>query len=101
MSFTCFSIDELEQSGWSCSYRRNGSMKLALSEPELEQVIQSTSLLIEDGWEVQIVRRNDLPVRLQNAYFGGAYYPANGEFHPANFVTGSCIAGTASRSSIP
>ncbi|HWZ18822.1 MAG TPA: FAD-binding oxidoreductase [Ktedonobacteraceae bacterium] len=81
-------IDELEQSGWSCSYRRNGSMKLALSEPELEQVIQSTSLLIEDGWEVQIVPRNDLPVRLQKAYFGGVYYPANGEFHPAKFVTG-------------
>ena len=84
-------IDELEQSGWSCSYRRNGSMKLALSEPELEQVIQSASLLIEDGWEVQIVPRNDLPVLLQNAYFGGAYYPANGEFHPAKFVTGLAL----------
>ena len=84
-------IDELEQSGWSCSYRRNGSMKLALSEPELEQVIQSASLLIEDGWKVQIVPRNDLPVRLQNAYFGGAYYPANGEFHPAKFVTGLAL----------
>ena len=84
-------IDELEQSGWSCSYRRNGSMKLALSEPELEQVIQSASLLIEDGWEVQIVRRNDLPARLQNAYFGGTYYPANGEFHPAKFVMGLAL----------
>ena len=84
-------IDELEQSGWSCSYRRNGSMKLALSEPELEQVTQSTSLLIEDGWEVQIVQRNDLPVRLKNTYFGGAYYPANGEFHPAKFVTGLAL----------
>ncbi len=84
-------IDELEQSGWSCSYRRNGSMKLALSEAELEQVIQSASLLIEDGWEVQIVPRNDLPVRLQNAYFGGTYYPANGEFHPAKFVMGLAL----------
>ncbi len=81
-------IEELEQIGWSCSYRRNGSIKLALSELELEQVNQSVSLLIEDGWEVQIVPRNDLPLRLQNAYFGGAYYPANGEFHPAKFVTG-------------
>ncbi len=84
-------IDELEQSGWSCSYRRKGSMKLALSEAELEQVIQSASLLIEDGWEVQIVRRNDLPARLQNAYFGGTYYPANGEFHPAKFVMGLAL----------
>jgi glycine/D-amino acid oxidase-like deaminating enzyme len=84
-------IDEMEQSGWSCSYHRNGSMKLALNEPELEQVIQSASLLIEDGWEVQIVNRNDLPLRLRNTYFGGAYYPANGEFHPARFVTGLAL----------
>ncbi|MGZ3622479.1 MAG: NAD(P)/FAD-dependent oxidoreductase [Ktedonobacteraceae bacterium] len=84
-------IDELEQSGWSCSYCRNGSMKLALSEAELEQVIQSASLLIEDGWKVQIVPRNDLPTRLQNAYFGGTYYPANGEFHPAKFVMGLAL----------
>ena len=84
-------IDELEQSGWSCSYRRNGSMKLALNEPELEQVIESASLLNEDGWEVQVVHRNDLPMRLRNAYFGGAYYPANGEFHPVRFVTGLAL----------
>jgi gamma-glutamylputrescine oxidase len=81
-------VDELEQGGWSCSYRRNGSLKLALNEPEFEQVIQSASLLNEDGWQVQLVNRNDLPMRLRNAYFGGAYYPANGEFHPARFVTG-------------
>ena len=81
-------IDELEQSGWSCSYRRNGSLKLALNEPELEQVMQSSSLLNEDGWEVQILYRDDLPIRLRNAYIGGAYCPANGEFHPARFVTG-------------
>ena len=81
-------IDELEVSSWSCSYRRKGSLKLALSEPELEQVIESASLLIEDGWEVQIVHRNELPMRLRDTYFGGAYYPANGEFNPARFVTG-------------
>jgi gamma-glutamylputrescine oxidase len=81
-------IDEMKQSGWSCSYRCRGSLKLALNEPELEQVIQSASLLNEDGWEVQIVHKNDLPLRLRNTYFGGTYYPANGEFHPAKFVTG-------------
>ena len=42
-------IDEIEQSGWSCYYRRNGSMKLALNELELEQVIESASLFNEDG----------------------------------------------------
>jgi glycine/D-amino acid oxidase-like deaminating enzyme len=81
-------VDELEQSGWSCSYRRNGSLKLALNEQEFEQVIKSASLLNDDGWEVRIVNRNDLPIRLRNAYFGGAFYPANGEFHPTRFVIG-------------
>ena len=81
-------IEELEQSGWPCAYRRNGSMKLALNESELEQVIQSASLLNEDGWGVQVVQRNDLPMRLRNTYFGGTYYLANSEFQPAKFVTG-------------
>ncbi len=81
-------IDEMEQSGWSCSYRRNGSLKLALNESELEQVMQSTSLLNEDGWEVQVLDRDDLPILLRNTYIGGAYYPGNAEFHPARFVTG-------------
>jgi gamma-glutamylputrescine oxidase len=84
-------IDELEQSGWPCLYRRNGSLKLALNEPEFEQIIESASLLNDDGWEVKVVQRDDLPVRLRNAYYGGAYYPANGEFHPAKFVTGLAL----------
>ena len=81
-------IDELEQHGWLCSYRRNGSLKLAINESELDQILQSASLLNEDGWEVQVVERNDLPLRLRNTYLGGTYYPANAEFHPAMFVTG-------------
>jgi gamma-glutamylputrescine oxidase len=84
-------IEELEQRGWPCAYRRNGSLKLAAKESELEQIIESASLLNEDGWEVKVVQRNDLPVRLRNAYFGGAFYPANGELHPARFVTGLAL----------
>src|SRR5713101_439204 len=84
-------IEELEQLGWPCAYRRNGSLKLAATESELEQIIESASLLNEDGWEVKVVQRNGLPVRLRNVYFGGAYYPANGEFHPAKFVTGLAL----------
>jgi gamma-glutamylputrescine oxidase len=84
-------IEELEQSCWPCGYRRNGSLKLAAKESELEQIIESAALLNEDGWEVKVVQRNDLPMRLRNAYFGGAYYPANGEFHPAKFVMGLAL----------
>ncbi len=81
-------IEELEQSGWPCAYRRNGTLKLAAKEAELEQIIESVSLLNEDGWEAKLVQRNELSVQLRKAYFGGAYYPANGELHPARFVTG-------------
>jgi glycine/D-amino acid oxidase-like deaminating enzyme len=81
-------IDELEQSGWSCSYRRSGTLKLALNEQELEQIMQSATLLNEDGWEVQTVDRDQLPTRIKDTYLGGTYYAANGEFHPARFVTG-------------
>jgi glycine/D-amino acid oxidase-like deaminating enzyme len=84
-------IDELELSGWPCSYRCNGSLKLALNESEFEQITQSASLLNEDGWEVKIVQRSELPVRLRNAYFGGSYFPANAEFQPARFVTGLAL----------
>lgn len=84
-------IEELEQHGWSCGYRRNGSLKLAAKESELETIIESASLLNEDGRAVQVVLRNDLPSRLRNAYFGGAFYPANGELHPARFVTGLAL----------
>jgi glycine/D-amino acid oxidase-like deaminating enzyme len=81
-------IEEMEQNGWTCSYRRNGSLKLAFNETEFEQVMQSFSLLNEDGWEVQLIDRNELPARLRDTYFGGTYYPANGEVDPARFVTG-------------
>ncbi len=84
-------IEELEQSGWSCAYRRNGSFKLAAKESELEQIIESALLLNDDGWEAKVVQRQELPVRLRNAYFGGAYYPANGELQPARFVTGLAL----------
>src|SRR6266480_5691066 len=57
-------IEELEQQGWPCGYRHNGSLKLAAKESELEHIIESALLLNEDGWEVQVVKRNDLTVRL-------------------------------------
>ncbi len=84
-------LEELEQRGWPCAYRRNGSLKLAAKESELETIIESASLLNQDGWEVKVVQRNDLPGRLRNAYFGGAFYPANGELQPARFVTGLAL----------
>ena len=81
-------IHELEDQGWRCDYRRNGSYKLAASEEELGPILESARLLNEDGWPTHVVQRDELPQRLRKAYFGGAFFPANGEIQPVRFVTG-------------
>jgi gamma-glutamylputrescine oxidase len=81
-------IAELEEQGWPCDYRRNGSCKLAASEQELAAITSVTALLKEDGWEAHIISREELPARLRESYYGGAYFPASGELHPVRFVAG-------------
>ena len=81
-------IQELEAQNWRCDYRRTGSYKLASTQDELTSILESARLLHDDGWETQIVRREELPERLRKAYFGGAFFPASGEIHPVRFVTG-------------
>ena len=81
-------VQELEEQGWRCDYRRNGSYKLAASEDELRPILESARLLNEDGWAAQVIQRDDLPPRLRRVYFGGMYLPANAEIQPVRFVTG-------------
>ena len=81
-------VRELEEQGWRCDYRRNGSYKLAASEDELGPILESAHLLNEDGWAAQVVQRDELPPRLRKVYFGGMYLPANAEIQPVRFVTG-------------
>lgn len=81
-------VQELEDEGWRCDYRRNGSYKLAASAGELGPILESVRLLNEDGWAAQVVQRDELPPRLRNVYFGGAFLPANAEIQPVRFVTG-------------
>jgi glycine/D-amino acid oxidase-like deaminating enzyme len=81
-------IRELEDQGWRCYFRRNGTYKLAYSEDELPKILESAKLLTADGWETPVIKREDLPPRLRNIYFGGAFYPSNGEMHPVRYVTG-------------
>ena len=81
-------VQELEEQGWRCDYRRNGSYKLAASAEELGPILESARLLNEDGWAAQVVQRDELPPRLRKTYFGGIYLPANAEIQPVLFVTG-------------
>ncbi len=80
--------EELSAEGLQCGYRRRGSLRLAASETELGSIRESTLLLAEDGWGVEMVARADLPERLRRAYFGGSFHPLNGEIQPAKFVAG-------------
>lgn len=81
-------IDELNEQGWPCGYRQRGSLKLATSEAELASILENVPLLQEDGWGAEAVARSELPTRLQHAYCGGSYNPANAELQPAKFVVG-------------
>src|SRR5207249_599257 len=84
-------IEELSEQGWQCGYRRNGRLKIAASEAELDNIRASAPLLQADGWEAELVERNELPERLRAAYYGGSYHSLSGELQPAKFVTGLAL----------
>ncbi len=81
-------IAQLAEQGWDCGYKRNGSLKLAASAPELTALRADEALLREDGWEVESVGLRDIPPRLRHLYRGGSYHPANSEVHPVRYVAG-------------
>jgi glycine/D-amino acid oxidase-like deaminating enzyme len=81
-------MQELDMQGWSCDYQQNGFYKLAINEVEFADIIESTRFLNEDGYQSQIVQRNELPECLRKAYLGGTYFSSCGELHPARFVKG-------------
>lgn len=81
-------IAQLDEQGWDCGYRRNGSLKLAAGASELTALRADEALLHEDGWEVESVGLRDIPPRLRLFYRGGSYHPANGEVHPVRYVAG-------------
>lgn len=81
-------VDDLARHGWSCGYQRTGSMRIASSEAELEEIWESVRLLLEDGWEATQVDVPELPERLRGAYLGGSFHPMDGEMQPVHFVRG-------------
>lgn len=89
-------VEELFWQGYGCDYHRAGSMRIARTEPELEEVWASVRFLLEDGWEATQVDRQELPERLRGAYLGGSFHPTDGEIQPAHFVRGiAWLAHTA------
>ena len=72
-----------------CAYQRRGSLQLAGSALEEQELVESAELLVADGFEATLLRAADLPASLQTAGFTmGVHLPADGELHPARFVRG-------------
>jgi glycine/D-amino acid oxidase-like deaminating enzyme len=81
-------VDQIATHGWACGYQQAGSMRIARTEPELEDVWNSVRLLLEDGWEAAQIDVDELPERLRGAYLGGSFHPTDGEIQPVHFVRG-------------
>jgi glycine/D-amino acid oxidase-like deaminating enzyme len=82
-------VEELEQLGWPCMYRRNGSLKLAAKEPELEQIIESVLLLNEDGVVLETPAGKVQARALVLAT--NAWLPETGALLGANWLSSSII----------
>ena len=75
--------------GIDCAYQKRGSLQLAGSAQEEQELIESAELLVEDGFEATLLDATALPEALQQAGFTmGVHLPADGELHPARFVRG-------------
>lgn len=81
-------VEELEWRAWDCGYQQAGSMRIARTDQELEDIWESVKRLLEDGWEAQQIDVAELPERLRASYLGGSFHPLDGEVQPAHFVRG-------------
>jgi glycine/D-amino acid oxidase-like deaminating enzyme len=86
---------ELHERGVETGFARNGSLRIALAEAELEEIRRSVALLAEDGWKAELLDRTDLPERLRATYLGASYHPLDAEIQPARFVRGIAALAVA------
>ena len=69
------------------AYQKRGSLQLAGSPQEEQELVESAELLVEDGFAATLLAAAELPESLQQAGFTmGVHLPADGERHPARFV---------------
>ena len=64
---------ELHERGITTGFARNGSLRIALTEAELEEIRQSVALLAGDGWKAELLDRADLPEQLRATYLGALF----------------------------
>lgn len=88
-------LDELAAEGWPACYWRNGSLRIAATAQELDDIQAGIEALRKDGWAAESVSREQLPPVLREHYLGAALYPLDGELQPVTFVNG--VAALARR----
>lgn len=70
-----------------CGYALRGSLQLASSPQEEQELVESAKLLREDGFSAELVTGEDLEAVHRHAGFGlGVVLPDDGELDPAAFV---------------
>jgi len=76
-----------------CDYKRGGSLQLAGSPEEEAELVESATLLKDDGFDARVVKSQDLgDIYEQAGFHMGVMLPQDGELHPARFVRGAVIA---------
>ena len=79
----------IEALGIRCAYRQAGSLQLASSATEAEELVASAALLNADGFAATLLRADALPSPLRDAGFEVAVHmPHDGELDPVAFVRG-------------
>ena len=77
----------IETHNSNCEYRQGGSLQLASSPEEEQELIESADLLLEDGFEAELLYGDELGEPYLSAGFQtGIVLPEDGEIHPAKFV---------------
>lgn len=85
--------EDISRAAIRCSYQRNGSLQLAGSPEEVEELRTSAQMLNEDGFEASILGSQQLSdVYTQAGFNMAVLLPQDGEIHPANFVRGAAQA---------
>jgi len=83
----------IQEQGLECGYRRGGSLQLAGSEREEQELVASAELLVADGFQAELLQGTDLPEVYRAAGFRLAVVlPRDGEVHPARLVQGAAAA---------
>jgi len=82
----------VEEEGIACDYREPGSLRLTLSEEQVEESMHEVELLQADGFSAQFLNREQTQALIKTPLapdiLGGRFLPGQGLVHSARLVQG-------------